>query len=84
MLRLITCQNATMLLEKQADQSVARELRASLWLHLRYCPYCNRYAAQTVQIAEWARAAAATRAGSNVGLSDTAKQRMRERLAAAG
>ena len=84
MLRLITCQNATLLLEKQADQPVPRALRASLWLHLRYCPSCNRYATQTVQIAEWARASAATRVSSSVGLSDAAKQRMRERLAAAG
>ena len=84
MRRLITCQNATLLLEKQADQSVPRELRTSLWLHLRYCPDCNRYATQTVQIAEWARASAATRVSSSVGLSDAAKQRMRERLAAAG
>ena len=73
-----------MLLEKQADQLVPRSLRASLWLHLRYCPYCSRYAKQTVLIAEWARASAATRASSNIALSDTAKQRMRERLAAAG
>lgn len=73
-----------MLLEKQADQPVARSLRASLWLHLRYCPYCNRYATQTVQIAEWARTLAASRASSTIALSDEAKQRMRERLAAAG
>jgi len=84
MLRLITCRNVTLLLEKQADQLVPRELRASLWLHLRYCPYCNRYAKQTMLIAKWARASAATRADSEVGLSETAKQRMRERLAAAG
>ena len=73
-----------MLLEKQAEQLVPRALRASLWLHLRYCPYCSRYAKQPVLIAEWARASAATRVGSAVVLSDTAKQRMRERLAAAG
>ncbi|GAA3969254.1 hypothetical protein GCM10022407_14010 [Hymenobacter antarcticus] len=73
-----------MLLEKQADQPMARALRASLWLHLHYCPYCNRYAKQTVLIAEWARASAASRASSKVVLSDNAKQRMRERLAAAG
>ena len=67
MLRLITCQNVTMMLEQQADQPLPRGLRASLWLHLRYCPYCSRYAKQTVQIAEWARASAAARAAAGSG-----------------
>lgn len=84
MLRLITCQNATMLLEQRADQALPKLFRASLWLHLRYCAYCNRYARQTVQIAEWARASAAARAGVVPGLSNAAKERMRERLSAAG
>ena len=82
MLRLITCQNATMMLEQRADQPVPKPLRASLWLHLRYCPYCNRYAQQTVLIAEWARASAAARATAGPLLSDAAKERMRARLTA--
>ncbi len=72
-----------MLLEQQADHALARAQRVNLWLHLRYCPYCNRYAKQSVLIAEWARTAAAGRAENGPALSDTAKQRMRERLAAA-
>ena len=72
-----------MLIEQQADHALAREQRASLWLHLRYCPYCNRYAKQTVLIAGWARASAAARATAGPMLSETAKERMRERLAAA-
>ncbi len=71
-----------MMLEQQADQPVPRPLRASLWLHLRYCPYCNRYAKQTVQIAEWVRASAAARAAAGPFLSDAAKERMSARLAA--
>ena len=73
-----------MLLEQRADQLVPRPLRASLWLHLRYCPYCSRYAKQTVLIAELARTSAAARATAGPLLSDAAKMRMRERLAAAG
>ena len=84
MLRLITCQNATMLLEQQADQPVPKLQGVSLWLHLRYCPCCNRYAKQTVLIAEWARASATARTTAGPFLSEVAKQRMRERLAAAG
>lgn len=72
-----------MLLEQRADHALAREQRVNLWLHLRYCPYCNRYAKQTVLIAEWARTAAADRAENAPALSEAAKQRMRERLAAA-
>ncbi|MBF9219749.1 anti-sigma factor family protein [Hymenobacter ruricola] len=84
MLRIITCQNATLLLEKQADDALPTGARASLWLHLRYCPYCKRYARQTVLIAEWARSAAASRASSGAKLSAAAKERMRQRLSAAG
>ena len=84
MLRLITCQNATMLLEQQADQPVPKPLGVSLWLHLRYCSCCNRYAKQTVLIAEWARASATVRTTVGPFLSEAAKKRMRERLAAVG
>ena len=80
MLRVINCQQATLLIEQQADQDPAREQRVNLWLHLRYCPYCNRYAKQTVLIAEWARASAAARASAGPMLSEAAKERMRERL----
>jgi hypothetical protein len=84
MLRIITCQNATLLLEQQADGAGPKGERASLWLHLRYCPYCNRYAKQTVLIAEWARSAAVSRVNSQIMLSEAAKERMRQRLSAAG
>ncbi|WP_197076708.1 anti-sigma factor family protein [Hymenobacter terrenus] len=82
MLRLISCQNATMLLEQQADRPASESMPASLWLHLRYCPYCSRYAKQTMLIAEWARASAARQTSTGPALSDAAKARMRERLAA--
>ena len=84
MLRLITCQNATMLLEQQADQPVPKLLGVSLWLHLRYCPCCNRYAKQTVLIAEWVRILATARTTVVPFLSEAAKKRMRERLTAVG
>ncbi len=82
MLRLITCQHATLLLEQQAGHAVPPSLRTSLWLHLRYCPLCHRYARQTLRIAEWARTAAATRATTGPPLPEAAKERMRQRLAA--
>ncbi|MET4074793.1 hypothetical protein [Hymenobacter sp. UYCo722] len=84
MLRLITCQHATLLIEQREDPAMPRRERASLWLHLHLCPNCKRYSKQTVLIAEWARGSATGRAQAGPGLSVVAKERMRERLIAAG
>ena len=73
-----------MLLDQRPDRALPWGPRASLWVHLRYCPYCKRYAKQTVLMAEWARAAATARAQAGPALPAAAKQRMRERLAEAG
>jgi len=81
MLRLITCQTATLLLEQRPEGGLSRGTRASLWLHLRYCQACHRYEKQTALIAEWARAAARNQANMPTGgLSEQAKERMRQRL----
>ncbi len=84
MLRLITCQHATLLLEQRADPAMPRREQASLWLHLRLCTNCHRYSQQTILLAEWARAAAAARETAGPFLSEAAKERMRQRLVAAG
>ena len=73
-----------MLIEQREDLAMPRRERTGLWLHLRLCPYCKRYSQQTILIAEWARASAATRAQAGPALSEAAKERMRERLVAAG
>ncbi|SMB87192.1 hypothetical protein SAMN00120144_1501 [Hymenobacter roseosalivarius DSM 11622] len=77
MLRFISCQQATLLIEQRADAPLARADHNSLWLHLRYCPYCNRYARQTALISRLAQAAAAA---DQPGLSAEARQRIRQRL----
>ncbi|MDQ2768898.1 MAG: hypothetical protein M3Y54_00150 [Bacteroidota bacterium] len=84
MLRLITCQHATLLIEQHADPAMPRREQASLWLHLRLCTNCQRYSQQTVLVAEWARASAAACETAGPFLSEVAKERMRQRLAAAG
>lgn len=84
MLRLINCQHATLLIEQRQDPAMPRRERVSLWLHLHLCPYCKRYSQQSIQIAEWARASAVARAAAGPALSAAAKERMRERLVAAG
>ena len=83
MLRLINCQQATLLIEQHQDPAMPRRERASLWLHLHLCPYCKRYSRQSVLIAEWARASATARPQNGPGLSAAARERMRERLASA-
>lgn len=84
MLRLINCQHATLLIEQHQDPAMPRRERASLWLHLHLCPSCKRYSKQTILIAEWARASVAARTQAGPALSAVARERMRERLVAAG
>lgn len=80
----MNCQHATLLIEQRQERAMPCRERASLWLHLRMCPLCQRYSRQTVLIAEWARASAAARSQAGPALSAAAKERMRERLVAAG
>ena len=84
MLRLITCQHATLLLEQRADKTLPQRTRARLKLHLRHCPLCSRYAEQTALIAEWVRAAATSGANTAAGLSDARLSRGLEQLVASG
>jgi hypothetical protein len=84
MLRLINCQHATLLIEQRQDPAMPHRERASLWLHLHLCSYCKRYSKQSILIAEWARASAVARTQAGPTLSPEAKERMRERLVAAG
>ncbi len=82
MLRFISCQRATLLIEQRTDMALSATERNSLWLHLRYCPYCHRYGKQTALLNHLAKVAAAHRAASAT-LSDEARQRLRAQLAAA-
>ncbi|SHJ61905.1 hypothetical protein SAMN02745146_3550 [Hymenobacter daecheongensis DSM 21074] len=81
MLRIISCRQATLFVEQQADGALAPLARNSLWLHLRYCPYCSRYAKQTVLVSELARnAVRAAASAAQPGLSNEAKERLQQLL----
>lgn len=54
---LATCHQATLLLERQAQEELPLQARLRLWGHLRFCPYCRRYQVQTKLIDHLARAA---------------------------
>ncbi len=79
MLRLISCQHATLLLEQRADIPLPGLTRRSLAFHVFYCPHCRHYAKQTVLVAQLARVAAQP-SSAEPGLSEAAKIRLRAML----
>ena len=79
MIKLIPCRHATLLIEQRADNALASANRRNLWVHLLYCPYCRRYAQQSIRLAALAR-----RNVQLAGLSAEARQRLRQRLSEAG
>ena len=79
MLRLISCQQATLLVEQQADAPLGPADQQHLELHLHYCPYCVTYAQQSTLLNQLMRDAAGRRA-QQPGLSAEACQRLQERL----
>ncbi|WP_156175886.1 anti-sigma factor family protein [Hymenobacter terrenus] len=78
MLRLITCQQATLWVEKRTDIALPLGNRSSLWMHLSYCAKCRRYARQSAWLAHIARDGA--RRAHPVVLPAAARERLRQRL----
>ena len=78
MLRLITCQQATLLVEKQADTVLPFGDRSNLWLHLSYCAKCRHYTDQSALLSRLARGAASPAAA--VALPDDVRERLRQLL----
>ena len=81
MLRFISCQQATLLVEQQADAPLSPVAQHDLGHHLSYCPYCASYAQQSTLINDLMKAAAQRRVSQPGGLSEEVKQRLRQRLA---
>lgn len=80
---LFNCQQATLLIERRADEVLPSKTRIQLWAHLSLCPYCRRYAQQSALIDRQARAAAQARVLSNVQLPAPARARIQRTLEAA-
>ena len=76
----ISCQQATLLIEKQAELAPSLIDRGALKLHLLYCAHCSRYAKQSAELNHLLSAAAERRRASQSGLSDQARQRLQMRL----
>lgn len=52
---MLSCKEASRLLSQRQDRRLALAERAALWLHLRACDACNRFARQLIVIREAVR-----------------------------
>lgn len=62
------CQQATLVVERCADDALPFNDRARLWAHLRLCPYCRRYVLKSPLIGRRAKAAAEAHVSADVAL----------------
>lgn len=77
---LFNCQQATLLIERRADEVLPVKTRLQLWAHLRLCPYCHRYAFQSPFIARQAKAAVEAVVPPDVVLPVAARRRIQRVL----
>lgn len=81
---LFNCQQATLLIERRADEVLPATTRFQLWAHLRLCPYCRRYEAQSALIARQVKAGAQARVAADAALSAAARARIQQVLDTTG
>ncbi len=80
----LSCQEATLLVEERADAPLPLKAAVALTVHLLYCPYCKRYAAQSSMVAQLALFAGQHTAGNaEITLPGAARTRIQQRLDAA-
>jgi hypothetical protein len=77
---LFNCQQATLLIERRADEVLPLKTRLQLWAHLHLCLYCKRYAFQSPFIARQAKAAAEMEVPAEVVLPPAARHRIQQVL----
>ena len=75
---LFNCQQATLLIERRADEPLPAKTSAQLWAHLRLCPYCRRYAFQSPFIARQAKAAAQAAVPADLQLPASLRARLQQ------
>jgi hypothetical protein len=75
---LFNCQQATLLIERRADEPLPAKTRAQLWAHLRLCPYCRRYSFQSSFIARQAKAAAQATVPTDLQLPASLRTRLQQ------
>ena len=77
---LFNCQQATLLIERRADETLPSRTRVQLWAHLRLCPQCRRYAFQSTYLNRLAVAAALREESTSTILPAPARQRIQALL----
>ncbi len=80
---ILTCQQATLLVEQRADARLPLTASAALAAHLWFCPYCKRYVAQSRLVEQLALFGAQRVAGGEIALSEAARVRIQRRFDAA-
>ncbi|WP_035561270.1 hypothetical protein [Hymenobacter sp. IS2118] len=75
---LFNCQQATLLLERRADERLSAPTRVQLWAHLKLCPLCRRYEAQSRLLARQARPAAEAPVPDTLQLPAAARRRLQQ------
>ena len=77
---LINCRQVTRLISQSMDTALPWYRRLAMRFHMLYCVWCRRYAAQLRVLRSAARCCGTEQNASGAKLSDSAKERMRERL----
>lgn len=78
---MLNCRQATRLISQSMDAELPWHRRLAMRLHLLYCVWCRRYAAQLKFLRSAAKQLSPEASGSAPQkLSEEAKQQMRERL----
>jgi len=80
---LFNCNEATLLIEKRAELPLTLPQRLRVWLHMRMCMLCRRYAQQTQLLAQLARRLGRGDAGQDT-LSAEARARLEDLVRSAG
>ena len=80
---ILTCQQATLLVEQRADARLPLTASAALAAHLWLCSYCKRYVAQSGLIGQLALFGARRAAEADLELPAAARARIQQRLDAA-
>jgi hypothetical protein len=76
---MLNCRHATRLISQSMDGKLAWHRRLAVRVHLLYCVWCRRYAAQ-LQVIRHAAKEARQLTGAPANLSNEAKEHMRARL----
>ena len=80
---MLNCRHVTRLISQSMDAKLPWYLRAATRIHLLYCVWCRRYAAQVRFLSRAGKVMAAEDCQGAQGLSPEAKEKMRARLQSA-